>query len=64
MKSREGWELYIVTDSVMLGIYPVMVVYPDHYAICHNIQLPSFYAFHDIGHHLSMFLLDSLIMAF
>jgi hypothetical protein len=32
--------------------------------ICHNIQLPSFSAFHDIGHHLSMFISESLMMAF
>src|SRR5215468_221369 len=38
--------------------------YPDHYTVCHNIQLPSFSAFHDIGHHLSMFISKSLIMAF
>jgi hypothetical protein len=38
--------------------------YPDHYAVCHNIQLPSFSAFHNIGQHLSMFISDSLMMAF
>jgi hypothetical protein len=38
--------------------------YPNHYAVCHNIQLPSFSALHDIGHHLSIFILDSLMMAF
>jgi hypothetical protein len=59
VKSRDGWELYIVTDGVMVGI-----LYLDHYAVCHNIQLPSFCAFHDLGHHLSLFILDSLIMAF
>jgi hypothetical protein len=37
--------------------------YPDHYAVCHNTQLPSS-AIHDTGHHLSMFILDSLMMAF
>jgi hypothetical protein len=42
--SREGWELYIVTGGVMVGIYP------DHNATCYNIQLPSFSASHDIGH--------------
>jgi hypothetical protein len=47
VKSREGWELYIVTDVV-----------------CHNIQLPSFSAFHNIGNQLSMFILDSLMMVF
>jgi hypothetical protein len=34
------------------------------YAVCHNIQLPFFSAFHDIGHRLSMFILDPLMMAF
>jgi hypothetical protein len=43
LKSREGWELYIVTDGVMVGMV-------DHYAF------PSSSAFHDIGHHLSMFI--------
>jgi hypothetical protein len=62
VKSIEGWELYIVTDGVMIGI--LLYYYPDHYAVCHNIQLPSFYAFHDIGHHLSIFISDSLMMAF
>jgi hypothetical protein len=37
---------------------------PDPYAVCHSIQLPSFSAFHGIGHHLSMFILNSLMMAF
>jgi hypothetical protein len=32
-EGREGWELYIVTGGVMVGIYPV----------------PSFSASHDIG---------------
>jgi hypothetical protein len=45
--SREGWELYIVTDG-----------------FSHSIQLPSFSASNDIGHHLSMFISDSLMMAF
>jgi hypothetical protein len=48
----EGWKLYIVTDGVMVRIS------------CHNIQLSSFSAFHDVGHHLSMFISDSLMMAF
>jgi hypothetical protein len=52
VKGREGWGLYIVTDGVMVRILS-----------CHNIQLPSFSAFHDIGHHLSMFILGSLMMA-
>jgi hypothetical protein len=51
VKSREGWELYTVIDGVMVG-----TLRPDHYAVCHNIQLPPFSAFHDIGHHLSMFI--------
>jgi hypothetical protein len=34
------------------------------YALCHNIQLPSFSAYHNIWHHLSMFISDSLLMAF
>jgi hypothetical protein len=59
VKSIEEWELYIVTDGIMVGM-----LHHDHYTVCHNIQLPSFSAFHDIGHHLSMFMLDSLIMAF
>jgi hypothetical protein len=58
VKRREGWELHIVTDGVRVGIYP------DHYAVCYNIQLPSFSAFNNIGHHLSMFISDALIMAF
>jgi hypothetical protein len=33
-------------------------------AVRHNIQLPSVSAFHEIGHHLSMFISDSLITAF
>jgi hypothetical protein len=48
VESTEGWELYIVTDGAMVGI----------------LQLTSFSAFHDIGHHLSMFTPDSLMMAF
>jgi hypothetical protein len=54
VKNREEWELFIVTDGVI----------PDNYAVCHNIQLPSFSASHDIGHHLNMFISDSLMMAF
>jgi hypothetical protein len=42
-------------------LHPVI---SDYYAVCHNIQLPSFYGFHDIGHHLSMFISDSLMTAF
>jgi hypothetical protein len=49
--SRERWELYIVTYGVMV-------------AACHNIQLPSFSASHDIRHHLCMFISDSPMMAF
>jgi hypothetical protein len=37
---------------------------PHQYAVCHNIQLPSFSAFHDIGHHLSMSISDSQMMVF
>jgi hypothetical protein len=59
VKSREGWELYIVTDGVIVGI-----LYPDLYAVSHHIQFPSFSAFPDIGHLLSMFIFDSLMMAF
>jgi hypothetical protein len=32
--------------------------------LCHNIQLPSFSASHNIEHHLGVFISDSLIMAF
>jgi hypothetical protein len=72
VKIREGWELYTVTDGVMVGILlgeaaqmgSFTQLYPNHYAICHNIQLPSFSAFHDIGHHLSIFISDSLMMVF
>jgi hypothetical protein len=39
--------------SVMVGILTFR-----HYAVCHNIQLPSFSASHDIGHHLSIGLPD------
>jgi hypothetical protein len=35
-----------------------------HYAVCHNIPHPSFSACHDIGHHLIMFISDSLMVAF
>jgi hypothetical protein len=35
----------------------------DHYAVCHNIQFLSFSASHDTGHHISMFISDSLMMA-
>jgi hypothetical protein len=28
VKIREGWELYIVTDGVMVGME-----HPDHYAV-------------------------------
>jgi hypothetical protein len=38
--------------------------YPHHYALPHNIQLPFFSAFHDIGHYLCRFLSDSLMMEF
>jgi hypothetical protein len=38
--------------------------YPNHYAVCHNVQLRSFSASYDIGHHLSMFMLESLMMEF
>jgi hypothetical protein len=38
--------------------------YPDHHAVCHNIQRLSFSASHDIGHNLSIFICDSLMMAF
>jgi hypothetical protein len=31
--------------------------------VCHNIQLPSFSASHDIGH-LSKIMFDTLMMAF
>jgi hypothetical protein len=37
--SREGWELYIVTCFLMVGI-----------SVCYSIQLTSFSASHDIGH--------------
>jgi hypothetical protein len=55
---REKRELCIMTDGLMVGIYP------DHYAVCHNIQLPFFSPFHDIEHHLSLFISESLMMAF
>jgi hypothetical protein len=58
VKSREGWELYIVTDGVMVSMLL------GEGAQCHNIQLPFFSAFRDIGHYLSMFITDSLMMAF
>jgi hypothetical protein len=47
--SREGWELYIVTDGVMVGIL---------------LGEGAQWSFHDIGHHLSMFISDCLIMTF
>jgi hypothetical protein len=52
----EGWELYFVTDGVMVGILPGEG--------SHCEKRPSFSAFHDTGHLLSMFILDSLMMAF
>jgi hypothetical protein len=55
--NREGWELYIATDGVMVRIYPY------HHAACCNIQLPSFSASHDIAY-LSRIMFDTLIMAF
>jgi hypothetical protein len=58
VESREGWELYIVTDGVMVGLYPYL------HAACYSIQLPSFSASHDIGHNLSMLISDYLMMAF
>jgi hypothetical protein len=54
--SREGWELYIVTDGVMVlisTITPSVTIYSSNFS-----------ASHDIGHHLSMFISDSLMMAF
>jgi hypothetical protein len=51
------------SDMNMLRWCPVSG-YPDHYAVCHNIQLLSFSVFHDIRHHLSMFISDSLMRAF
>jgi hypothetical protein len=32
MKSREGWEMYIVTDGVMVGIlgyYNILIIMPS-----------------------------------
>jgi hypothetical protein len=48
----------MMTDSTAVGMLP------DHHAVCHNIQPPPFSASHDIGHHPSMLISDSLMMAF
>jgi hypothetical protein len=65
--SREGWELYIVTDRVMVGILlgERWELYIDRRRTSSvNIQLPPFSTSHNIGHYLSMFISDSLMMAF
>jgi hypothetical protein len=48
--SREGWELYIVAEDVT----PSVTIYSSH---------PSM-LFKTIGRHLSMYISDSLMMAF
>jgi hypothetical protein len=58
VKSREGWELYIVTDCVMVGILSRPLCRLSQYRAVILLCFSRHWA------HLSMFILDSLIMAF
>jgi hypothetical protein len=69
--SAEGETLQVSkrfsTNDMLLSAVSVLVVAQPSSEVPEgltNIQLPSFSAFHDIGHHLSMFILDSLMMTF
>jgi hypothetical protein len=52
--SREGWELYIVTGGVMVGIKIPVTIYSSHTSL-----LPT-----TLGTYLSKIIFDSLMMAF
>jgi hypothetical protein len=66
---KAGCVLVVGTSARTQPAFHIWILHQvisDHYAVCHNtfIHLPSFSAFHDIGHHLSMFISESLMMAF